>query len=83
MECTLSKNCHCKPVVEDYREAHKSSEIGPDPKRIKKADLFANDLCICKHKRKAHQEIRSINFTQGRCEKCKCLNFQMSNQSNQ
>lgn len=82
MECTLSKNCHCNPVVEDYRETPKRNELGPDPKRIKKVDLFINDFCICKHKRKEHKEIHSINFTQGRCEKCKCLNFQMPAVSN-
>lgn len=38
-------------------------------------DKYKNDLCQCKHKRKYHGKSLSINFTDGKCEKCNCKNF--------
>lgn len=35
------------------------------------------DVCECLHARKYHGKSTSINYTEGKCSKCNCQNFQM------
>ena len=43
--------------------------------RQKVKDEISNQLCKCGHMRKFHSVSHSINYTNGTCKKCECLNY--------
>ena len=43
--------------------------------RSKKQMELRNDMCECSHKRKFHCPAHSVNYSDGACKKCDCLNF--------
>ncbi len=47
----------------------------------KEQEKFKDDVCKCLHARKLHGKSNSINFTEGRCSSCNCMNFMIKDNS--
>jgi len=43
--------------------------------KTKEETRLKDDVCECGHTREFHGKSHSINYTQGRCEKCDCKNY--------
>lgn len=60
------------PKVREARKLLAEAEFELRQERIKE---LGDHVCVCGHKRSDHGPSYSVNYTDGICHKCDCLNF--------
>lgn len=60
------------PKVKEARQLIREAEMEINIDR--KKDI-GNQICVCGHTRSEHGPSLSINYTEGICDDCDCMNF--------
>ena len=66
----------------DVLEQSLLEQLLTEPARPSDNQKSTEELCECGHARQYHGKSHSINYTEGKCMKCKCEHFVIDNQSN-